>query len=409
MARYYSQLKALVDSKLGKASGTMTDSEYLSNMNAALDYMRTMVDFPEAEKTQTLAPALFKDVILYAPPTDLYGDGIVDIRPLVELPYRSINNNQQRQTTVEFNNNLIGDKAQRKWAIEYNAGTKYLRILNNLQNRTANSLLNNCDTYNGNGTWTADTTNSDANNVGTDSVNFFEGSGSVKFDITVGQSVNNYATIYNADMASVDVSSMDSPYLFFYVYLPSVTNFSSITMYVGSDTAATPSTKANYYTFTTSTQFDGSAFVAGRNLIGIAKTSATETGSVNDAAIKYLELRLAFTASYTSQTNARVDGIFYREGELYEIRYFTNNLIRSSTGTAKQYFTADDDTTVFGADAELLYVDIAAGYLAPNSGDYTAARTFLQLATESLMRYKSRYPQERKLLARNWYYADNQS
>jgi len=404
MPRTYASLKALVDSKLGKASGTMTESEYMANMNASLDYLRSLIDVPEAEKTQTLSPALFTDVVLYTPPTDLFGDSILDIRPLVELPYRPIYNSNQRMTPTEFNNNLLGDHHDRKWAIEYNQGDKYFRILNSLEGRTLNIAVNNCDSYNGNGTWTADTTGSDANTVATDNVNYFEGSGSVSFNITVGQSVNNYATIYNPSLNSTDISDTNDPYLLFYVYLPSITNFTSVTMYVGSDTAATPSTKANYYTFTSTTQFDGSALVVGRNLIGVKLSSATETGSVNDAAISYLELRLTYAGSYTSQTGVLLDAVFFREGQIYQIRYFTNSMVESAAGVAKQYFTADDDITIWNPDTELVFVDLAAGYLAPNSGDFMSGKNFREIAMESIMRYKSRYPQERKLLSKSWYY-----
>lgn len=404
MARTFSQLKQLINSKLGNVAGTSTESEFLANMNASLDYLRSLVDIPEAEKTQALSPALFTDVVLYTPPTDLYGDSILDIRPLVELPYQRINNQQQRMTPTEFNNNLIGDHHDRKWAIEYNQGDKYFRILNSLEGRTLNIMVNNCDSYNGNGTWTADTSGSDANTVATDNVNYFEGSGSVSFNITVGQSVNNYATIYNPSLNATDISNTNDPYLLFYVYLPSITNFTSVTMYAGSDTSATPSTKANYYAFTATTQFDGSAFVVGRNLIGVKRSLATETGSVNDAAISYLELRLSYAGTYTSQTGVLLDAVIFREGQIYEIRYFTNSMVESAAGVAKQYFTADDDITIWNPDTELLYMDIAAGYLAPNTGDFMTGKNFREVAMESVMRYKSRYPQERKLLSKNWFY-----
>ena len=403
MARTYSTLQSLVDSKLGGATGTLTASTFMAGLNATLDYLKSQIDFPEAEKTATLSPALFTDVMLYTAPSDLYGDSILDIRPLVEIPNYSIKNDNQRTTPTEFSNNYLGDRVNRKWAIEYNAGTKNLRIFDNLAGRTINTLLNNCDTYNGDGTWTADTTNSDANTVSTDDVNYFEGSGSVKFNITVGQSVNNRAVIYNPSMNTKDISQMNSPYLFFYVYLPSVTNFTSVTMYVGSDASSTPSTKANYYTFTATTQFDGSALVAGRNLIGVAKSSATSTGTPDDDSLVYLELRLNYTGSYTSQTDVRLDGIYMREGELYEVRYFSNYLVSSVSGTLKQYFTADDDYLILNPDGEMLFVDTAAGYLAPNTNDYQAAKMFGDIAMRSLMQYKSRYPQERKLLMRNWY------
>lgn len=99
-----------------------------------------------------------------------------------------------------------------------------------------------------------------------------------------------------------------------------------------------------------------------------------------------------------------LDAVIFREGQIYQIRYFTNSMVESAAGTAKQYFTADDDVTIWNPDTELVFIDLAAGYLAPNAGDFMTGKNFREIAMESVMRYKSRYPQERKLLSKNWYY-----
>src|SRR3990167_9479049 len=61
--------------------------------------------------------------------------------------------------------------------------------------------------HDANGTWTADTTNSDATNVTTASVNAITVNGSVKFDADVSQSANNKVTIENTDMTAIDLSA----------------------------------------------------------------------------------------------------------------------------------------------------------------------------------------------------------
>lgn len=403
--RTYSVLKNIVDSRLGKSLGTISSADFLRSMNMALDGFLQEVDIPEAAKTQTLSPAMFKDVLTYNPPSDLRGDSIIDIRPLVEIPYSPINNDWKRNTTVEFSTNNLGDRNLNRWTIEYNNGTSYLKLLGD-PNEVTNVSINNCDTYDGNGTWTADTTNSDATNVATNTVNYFEGSGSVSFDIDVSQTANNYASIYNNSMSEADISDMDSEYLFFYLYLPTglAATVSSVSMYLSSDSSATPSTLTNYYTFTATTQFNGQAIADGRNLFGVAKSSATTTGTVTDTSIKYAQLRVDFTAGTTDKAGILLDGIYMREGVLYEMRYYSKNVIVPATGSYQQYFVADDDTTVFSPDGEMAFCDYATAFLAPNIKDFTNAEIYTKRSMMSLMNFRRRYPSERRKTQKNWYY-----
>lgn len=404
MARTFSALKALCDSRLGKSAGTLTISDYQSALNMALDGFLQEVDMPEAQKTQTLSPALFKDVLTYNPPSDVRGDSIIDIRPLTEIPHRAIRNGWQRHTTVDFSTNNLGDRVLNTWTFEFDNGTKYLKLLGDPQD-VQNVSIHNCDTYDGNGTWTADTATSDATNVKTDTVNYFEGSGSVSFDIDVSQSANNYASIYNASMSAVDISDMDDEYLFYYVYLPTgmAATLSSMNAYLSSDSSGTPATIANYYAFAATTQFNGQAFVDGRNLIGVARSSATQTGTCDLSSIKYVQLRLNYTAATTDRAGILLDGIFMREGVLYEMRYYTKNIIVPATGSNKQYFTVDDDTTLMSPDAEMAFIEYATMFIAPNLKDFSNVDVFTRRAMQALANYKRRYPSERRKTMKNWY------
>lgn len=405
MARTFSQLKSLVNSKLGQAAGTLTESDFLAGLNLALDDIRLKVDFPETEKTASLSPALFQDVTWYTVPSDMYGDDVIDLRPLVQLPYSPRDQNWNRNTATEFTRNQLDVRVKPKYSIEYNNGVRQLRILANPNSTAKNYLLNNCDTYNGNGTWTADTTNSDANSVSTDTVNYFEGSGATKFNVTVAQSVNNRATVYNPDMAVVDISGLTNAYIFFWVYIPDVTNVTNVQIVYGSDASSTPATKANYYTFTATTQFDGTALVTGGNFIGLARSAATQTGTVDNTAVRYLEVVLNYGVAQTNMTGVSIDGIYFRDGELYEIRYRTQNIVQAAGGgTKKQYFTLDDDVLLLNAEGETVFVQYAAGYLAPNVKDLATGMPLLQMANQIITEYKERHPSLRRVAQRNWYF-----
>jgi len=402
MSRTYSQLYAAVNSKLQKAGGTITTADFLAGVNLALDGILLEIEPPELQRTQSLSPALFKDVIVYSVPSDLQGDAIIDIRPLVELPSKSMPNAWRKNTTVAFEQNLIGDKTQQAWTIEYNNGSRYLRVLADNNGLTQNVQIDSCDSYNGNGTWTADAT-TDALNVTTNNVNYFEGTGAVSFDVSVAQSGNNYATIYNNGISTLDISGLTAPYLFFYVYLPSATYVTSVSMVLGSGASVTPSTKADYQTFTATTQFDGTAFVSGRNLIGVPLSSAVQTGTFASTALTYLELTVNYSASQANMTGVLLDGIYLREGMLYEIRYISQSAVVSVSGTRKQYFTADDDTLAFNAEGELVFVEYTAGYLAPNVKDVQTGELFGNRASRFISQYNFRYPKQRRLTSKNWY------
>lgn len=406
MARTFSVLKSLVSSKLGKIDGNLTTTDFQNGMNLALDDLRLELDFPETEKTALLEPALFFDVFNYAIPDDMYGDDLIDLRPFVELPAVPRNNEIDRNTSVEFERNILDTQARIKYTIEYNNGSRYLRVIGRNNPSAQNILLNSCDTFNENGTWTADLVNSDANSVSTDQVTYFQGNGSVRFNVTVGQSAFNLGTIYNNDFATTpfDVSGLTNAYAFFYVNIPDVTDITSLTLSYGSDAGATPSTKANYWTFTATSQFDGSPLQTGKNFLGVARSSAIQTGTVDETNIQYLEFNINYTGAQTNMVGVLLDGIYLRDGELYEIRYRSTQIVRSALGIKKEYFTLDDDTLLLNPEGEALFVQYTAGYLAPNVKDMATGQTLAALAQNTLEKYKFRHPSLRRLMKKNWYY-----
>lgn len=406
MSRTFASLKSIVTSKLHKADGTFTTADLDRMMNEALVMLNLKLDFPEAMTTATLSPRLFDDVFTYAAPSDMKGDAVLAIRPFTEIPSDRRQTELMRQQPSEFTRETLWTDSEGRYAVEYDRGisTKKIRIAGRVSDKAVNRTLHACNTFDGNGTWTADGT-TDATNVATDAVNYFEGSGSVRFDVDVSQSAGNTATIYNADMASVDTSDSNDPYLFIYVFIPDVTNVTGVNISYGSDTSATPSTKANYYTFAATTQFGGDALVTGKNLIGIQKSSATETGTVDDAAITYLEVELTYSASQTDMSNVRIDGIILRDGELHEIRYFTKNLVDSNAGVSQETFQADDDVLILNEEGELLFTEFAAGHLASNIREFSSAKIYMNNAEMAISEYRTRYPSERKLVQKSYYFS----
>jgi hypothetical protein len=390
MARTKAQILAIINSKLKQVSGNITATNLDLALNMALDSFLLEVDVPEAEKTSALTP-IFDGVNTYVPPSDMRGDAILGIRPYVGSK-NVVNTSLDRNQTAEFDRNLFFEDAEGKYAVEYNQGTKILR-LNPRFDTATNYILNACDSYNGNGTWVG---TDDAGNVATDTGLFTEGSGSVSFDITASAGT---ATLTNDPVAtSVDISSAvrGKSYVFADLYLPSSTAFTSLQLRYGSSSSA-------YYQNSVTTQFTGSAFKQGWNLLGFNWNTATTTGSPSTSAIDYLRFQMAYLVGIGNQTGVHLDNIVLRDGDLYEIKYYTKNVILDDDGTTyKSAFNEDADTLIFNKDGEATFIEYAAGYIAPNA-IAPSGQTFAQNATNLIAKYRSRYPSKRKKTVRNWY------
>jgi len=403
MARTLSQIRAAINSKLQKAGMTLGTSDFNAGINLALDSLRMEIDIPQSKRTSLLNPYIFPGVTDgYEVPTDLYGDSITELLPVVEQPSGLYDAALDRLTETEFDRNTLWTSAEGNYTINYERGVRTLKFLGRFAGSVVNTSLNTCDTYDGNGTWTS---YDDATNVHTDTTLFYTGSGSVAFDVDVSASVSDKATIYNADLNPLDISDVNQPYVFAYVYIPSITNLTSIEIVIGSDAVVTPATKANYKTYTATTQFNGQALQVGRNLIGIAESTAVSTGTPDFTAVQYLEVSANYSVAYTDQVNFRVDGIYYRQGQAFKVRYYSSQVVLASDGTTyKDYFTADDDVLILGPEAEKLFIDYATGYLCPNVKEETNGKTFADIAMVSLQSFALRYPSERRATKKNVYY-----
>lgn len=392
MARTFAALKALVHSKLSQESLSISESNLTAACNLALDTLALRLDLKETAKISALTP-IFNDVLSYACPTDLKGDSIHAIRP-----YPSGDKKEDlglnRLTTNRFDANYFWYDADGLFAIEHNLGTRTLRINKNPIG-AVNQLLHNCEAYNTNGTWVADTTNSDALNVATDTGSFTQGSASVSFDIDVSQSANDYALVYNSTLTALNLSTLKPSisYAFIDVYLPTA-SITSIELRWGTDAS-------NYYSRSATANFDGTSFKVGWNTIGVAWEGATETGTVTDTSIGYIAVKLNYAASLTDQTGVKIDNFYMRQGGLYEILYYSIYAVLSTAGANKQYFTADDDTLVCDAEGEAVYVDYVAGEIAPNTQTVTG-QTYAQRSEAAIMRYNSRNPSMRKVVVNTY-------
>ncbi len=246
---------------------------------------------------------------------------------------------------------MAEDIAQRStdpaWAIERFDDDAYL-VVNFPAQDKVQTLADFDSLTGGGGTWVADGTNSDAENLTIDTNEFKHGSGSLNFDVDVSNSGNNRATVYLPDGNTHDLSQLEDLGSFiFWVYIPSVTYTSSLTLYWGSDIASTPATRSNYWAATVTTDINGNAFVDGWNEIRVDWNASTATGAPDATAISYFEFVVNYTGSQTDDTDYRLDYFRIAKPETLTFYYISWYVGENNTGTALTAFTATTDVPFF--------------------------------------------------------------
>lgn len=226
------------------------------------------------------------------------------------------------------------------WAIERRDGDSYL-VINYSPDSTAKVISSLDSTTSGGGTWEVDDTNSDATNLTVDTNEFKQGSASLNFDVDVSQSGNDRATIVNSELSSSDFSDFEdiSAWLL-WIYVPDVTDFTSLTLYWGSDSS-------NYWSVTATTDIDGAAFTNGWNRIKVNWSDATKTSSPDVTAIDYIRIDFNYSGSQGDDTDFRIDELLLARPEKLTFHYVGWYVGTNSSGTDITTFTAATDVPYF--------------------------------------------------------------
>ena len=256
-------------------------------------------------------------------------------------------------------------------------------------NIAASTVINSCESTTDNGTWAAEGS-TDAANVSSDTVNEKVGSGAISFDVTVGASVNNYAAIQNSTMTQVDLTDFVSRgTVFCWVYIPSITNLTSFTLRWGNDSS-------NYYSNTVTTQYSGYGFRVGWNRLGFSWPSATETGTVTDTAIDYLNFRVTYSASYTSQVGFLLDDVRVCNPYRMDLMYYSTHFVVDSSGNTQALFSTSSDASLLddADDDALFFHALADGYWITR--EYNDRIEALKERDKAIERIKTRLGSEKK-------------
>lgn len=354
------------------------DLIYEGAQNLLLD-----IDPQETKRIQQLA--IFNSVYDYSCFPDLKGNAAIDIFPQVNRQYSDYWSQQYNQQFDLSKQTSLQDS----FTVLFNTSTKSLRI--NAPTLTAPTILNQASGTANNGTWSAGGT---ASSLTTNNTNFQSGGGSLQFGLTSGTGF-----VSNSTSASTDISAMlNQGSLFAYCYLPTGSQFTSVTLSWGSSSS-------NYYSVTATTNQLGVAFNNGWNLIQFPWLGATVTGTPNSAAITYLKVSFVTTST---QTGVLVNNIYAGMPLLCNIEYYSKYLFRDNTTGAYQE-TPTDPSNLINLDTETfnLLVYQCAYILAQQTQGVDAlfydANYFSSLYNQSLERYKALYKSEKQITQASYY------
>lgn len=351
------------------------------------------VDPKETQRIVQLAQ-VFNSVYDYACPVDVKGDRVIDIRPQAGREPWEI---YPQGYSQDFDTNK-GWRFDNMLYTQWNTGVKSLRI--DAPSLTAPITV--CDTSTITG-WTA---TAGAQNLSLDATNNVAGGGAIVFDLAAGSFTGS---IQISTLNAVDLSAkanIDTE--FYWIYLPSGTAVTALTLRWGSDVTA------NYYTYTVSVNQQGTAFVNGWNLIAVPWVSATKVGSPVLTAIDSAELIPTYNG--TLQTGLKFCNLTSNTGYIFESVYYSKYLFRdpSTSAFVEMLVDATDNGKLINLDTDSynLLVNKCLFYVAQSLQGADAAYDASFWDSEyagALTRYRALNPSEAMVKATSYYTVPNKS
>jgi hypothetical protein len=364
-----------------------------------------LADCDPAETKRSVAlPVIYPEVYDYACPADLKGDRIIDIRPqfnrrLADRPSQTYNQEFDLLKSKIRDGELV--------TVKWDTGLKTLRIA---ADPTGSTLLHDCDTITGNGTWA---TTGSGGGIVVDSLNYVQGVASLKWALgnfvlaietdgyflledgvtylDVSTTPGSVGYIENSTFSPADLSAMaEEGAIFCYLYLPNITDAVSVKLRWGSSAL-------DYWEKTVTTAFDSTAFVTGWNMLKFDWQTATMTGSPVNTAINYLQFGL--TPVTFPLYPVRVDAFFASLGSIAILDYYSKYMFRDgSTGAFKETVTADTDLINLDTDSYQVFFNrvmyLASQQMQGSDALAYDSQFFLTEYEKSLKRYQAKYKSE---------------
>jgi hypothetical protein len=314
------QISNLKDSVAGILSGI--DIGNVANLYGAFERAaRVFVQrakIPETQGTQDIS--LYSGVTDYLIDNRIYGTSIMDIRPQgisrnsIDFVYKKLGDDFDRTKQFVYSGTMA--------TFAYQQGTPIIRIVSS--HTPAKTIL---DSMNDTTGWI---TSGNASGLAQDKSFYYQQPASLRFNLGAGGSQGLLTKTINP----IDLTAYQGVGVaFLAIELPTATDFTSIGVKIGSDSA-------NYYTISNTVSTLG-AFVSGEFLlIPLDLANATPTLSPDITKIAYLQVYLNYNG--TAQTNVRVGQLFITNPSPFQIIYASAGFFLSG-GVVSTSITSDSD------------------------------------------------------------------
>lgn len=380
---YYAKINSGIQGRIGM----LTDVNGL--MNEAAKEVVTKNDLRSSRRKTTLTPKLFNEVYQFAAPSDFDAYKIIDLPPQVKR------NGQEwfLISSEEFDRKKEGLHGY--VAIDDFDGVKKILLALDMDDDTR-TIASLDSLTSGGGTWSGF---GDGENVEVDTDDYVKEYASLRWDI--GSGATTTAGIVNTGLNSFDLTNYlgGNGAAFVWAYINSTTNLTNFILRLGSSSG-------NYYSKTVTAQHDGTAFVAGWNLLRFDLTSLTETGSVTDTAITYAVIYMTKTSGKINETDYRFDSLVLKKGSIYNIKYLSKFPWVSSAGTWKEESTDDTDLLVCETDEQQLFILKGREFASREINEFDMATEYANLYMAEQEKYRLRNPSEVKVMTSQYYEYD---
>ena len=374
-------LKSRVNANIHGKIGMLVDDEATLN-DAVREYLK--IDPRSTRRKSALTPNLYNGVYEYAVASDLDGYKLIDI------PAQAKREDGQffLIPSEEF------DRVHPKGAIaidDYN-NTRILKINSRVDSKLL--VISELDSItSGGGTWSAF---GGVTTVETDTDDFVHGAGSVSFDINATSATT--AGIVNTAINSINLTDYlgGNGSVFVYARINSTTNLTNYILRIGSSSSA-------YYSKTVTARHDGTAFVAGWNLLRFDLSSLTATGVPTDTAIRYIALYMTKTTGKISESDYKFDYLTLMKGKFHDVKYYSKYGWTSSAGAYKENSTDDSDLLVADTDEYNLIIEKASQVAADEVDEDATATKYEARYKEHVKQYQQRNPSEAKVMTNEYY------
>lgn len=319
----------------------------------ALNTVLDNIDIPEASDAETVT--LYRDVYEYEIDDSIFNTEIRDLRP--QGSSRTPSDRPLKKPHSVFDREKKLPQGAPDVSFKFVDGTPILCI-SSKRSLKGVSL----DPMNDTDGWTVAGT---AAALTQDTVDFYDGSGSLRFNLA-GSGAGTLTKTLN----SLDISDMeDVGVVFMAVKIPNADTLTSIELRLGSSASAYNNvTATDGFIF----EFESEMWM----LVAFDFSTASQTGTPDWSAIDYAQIIVNHTAV---QTNFRIGALFMSFPTPYEIEYASSALFMNAQGVRSETIVNDSDEILLRKSAYALLEDEAALQLAREGGGTLASGIIQQL------------------------------